>query len=111
MCIFLIHAGQLPTVFCGRLQPYRLQEKGVAFGSAGSPCFLPCTVRVEEVCVAVGFQNAYITHFRLALLRAGEVDRAPAATHLHLAVLVCWLSFFRILGCDLQMVCFFFCKY
>ena len=38
MCIFLIHAGQLPTVFCGRLQPYRLQEKGVAFGSAGSPC-------------------------------------------------------------------------
>ena len=40
ICIFLIHAGQLPTVFCGRLQPYRLQEKGVAFGFAGSPCFL-----------------------------------------------------------------------
>ena len=34
-----MHAGQLPTVFCGRLQPYRLQEKGVAFGFAGSPCF------------------------------------------------------------------------
>ena len=29
----------LPTVFCGQLQPYRLQEKGVAFGFAGSPCF------------------------------------------------------------------------
>ena len=39
ICIFLIHAGQLPTVFCGRLQPYRLQEKGVAFGFAGSLCF------------------------------------------------------------------------
>ena len=35
LCIFLIHAGRLPTVFCGRLQP----EKGVAFGFAGSPCF------------------------------------------------------------------------
>ena len=33
-----------------------------------------------EVHAAVGFQNAHITHFRLSLLRSGEVEPAAPAT-------------------------------
>lgn len=45
---------------------------------AGSPVVaLDLVGGRDEVHAAVGFQNAYITHFRLSLLRSGEVE--PAA--------------------------------
>ena len=73
ICIFLIHAGQLPTVVCGRLQPYPLQEKGVAFGFAGSPCFFcfsPKPKNIEKPWKGKNCSRSFSWCFRWEWLRA-----------------------------------------